>query len=105
MRNQLTLLGDELKELGQDLAVNNVTIDYEESFINRLLFLVESKNPFTIDDIVNSIGLPNKGQNKNNAVGALMSRAAKNKLIKKIGYTKSNRAANHSRIITQWIGI
>jgi hypothetical protein len=63
--------------------------------------------PFTADDVVAEVGLPDRsvGMNRNNAVGAVFSACAKRGWIRSTGhYMKSRRASNHSAVLAIWTG-
>ena len=108
MSSQLDLFssqGEAAKESGQKRALSALDPSYSYDFDMCIKSLISKGFPFTIDDVIERIGLPSSGQNKNNSVGGLMSRAAKEKKIRKLGYTVSRRPENHGRIITQWIGV
>jgi hypothetical protein len=68
--------------------------------------LAASGVPFTADDLIRLVGLPSWGVNRNNAVGALFTSAAKRGLIVRTGhYRKSRRALSHGRMIAVWVGV
>jgi hypothetical protein len=97
---------------GQERALRAVGGDYKADFAQAIDYLSHhftapqiGPKAFTIDDVIELIGLPSEGQNKNNAVGALMAGAAKRGLIRAIGYTESNRAGSHKRAVRLWEGV
>lgn len=96
--------GTQLKESGQSKALSSLDPAYRYEFDKVLAAYIREGLMFTADDIVEIIGLPSSGKNKNNAVGALIAGAAREGLIKKIGYTTAKRKQSHSRIICRWIG-
>lgn len=100
------------KKDGQAKALAGVPTKYKEEFDRAILYLRDSAvecpklcATFSIDDVIDLIGLPSEGQNKNNAVGALMAGAAKRGLIRAIGYTESKRAGSHGRAVRLWEGV
>lgn len=63
--------------------------------------------PFTSEDVVLMVGLPTGkvATNKNNAVGALITSAAKHGLIVKTGrYVPSKRRRSHGAALAEWRG-
>lgn len=60
--------------------------------------------PFTADDVVGKVGLPDSGTNRNNAVGALFSAAAREGLIVRVGFRNTKRVAGHARVVSIWAG-
>ncbi len=111
-QRHLTLIGERiLKEDGQARAIAATSMTYKEEFANVIDYLCNAnlgmgvpfgKMTFTIDDVISIIGLPSEGQNKNNAVGALMSGAAKRGIIRAVGFTESTRAGSHGRAVRLW---
>jgi len=93
------------KKVGQDRAILAVSDLYKFKFERVLRELAELQNPFSSEDITAIIGLPSKGQNKNNSIGGLMSAAAHAGLIQKFGWTISKNANSHAREIRLWIGV
>lgn len=108
----LVLAGERIaKEIGQARAIAAASMTYKQHFDNAIDYLCNAnlamgvpfgKTTFTIDDVIDLIGLPAKGQNKNNAVGALMAGASKRGLIRAVGYTESTRAGSHGRAVRLW---
>lgn len=67
--------------------------------------LADSSRPFIADDLVAIVGLPDKGLNKNNAVGAVIQGAARRGVIVHTGnYRRSARLSGHARVVAEWIG-
>lgn len=99
------LKGRERKRAGQNKAVDHLSVAYRYDFKRALDHFILWQQTFTIDDIVAVIGLPSEGKNRNNALGALISMAAKEGLIRKAGFTTSRRPESHNRIIHQWMGV
>ena len=91
------------KEAGQERAVWSVTGEYLARFHRALFQLREDRAPFTIDNIIDMIGLPTE-DGQNNAIGGLIAAAAKANLIKHVGYTETKRSGSHGRIIKVWEG-
>ena len=63
--------------------------------------------PFTSEDIIEQIGLPRRNvqTNANNAVGAMISGAARRKVIRKTGrHRLSRRPSSHGAELTEWVG-
>jgi hypothetical protein len=61
---------------------------------------------FTSEDVVALVGLPRgkPGTNRNNAVGAAFSGAARRGVIREVGRTNASRPALHARRLTVWRG-
>lgn len=106
MSEQLGLPFGEFRKIqGQTLAIDHVSSDYSRQFHQCLDLLIRSGKPFTSEEIIKKIGLPSKGENQNNAIGAFMSKAASKGYIAKHGYTTATRPDSHGRILTVWIGL
>ena len=69
-----------------------------------LLDLAEGGEPFTADDVIAKVGLPDAGTNRNNAVGAVFSAAARQGLIVRVGYRNTRRVVGHARVVSIWAG-
>jgi hypothetical protein len=92
---------ERLKTLGQGLAIEGA-----ERWHDAALRWI-SKHPagevLSADDLVDAIGLPNVSDtNRNNAVGACITAAAKSGLIERVGWKKSERKLGHGRVIAVW---
>jgi len=61
---------------------------------------------FTSEDLVDLVGLPRgrPGTNRNNAVGAAFSGAARRGVIHEVGRRNASRPALHARRLTVWRG-
>ena len=71
--------------------------DYRTLFEQAALSFI---HPFTADDVIQKVGLPEK---HHNVVGAMMNSLAMRKLIYKTGhYVKARRAISHARVIAEW---
>jgi hypothetical protein len=97
-------LGKSRKSAGQSQAFAHVDPAYLVMFGKALRELIESRHGFTIDDVVEKIGLPFES-GKNNSIGALITRAAADGLIEKAGFATARRPESHGRIIHRWIGV
>lgn len=98
-------LGDIAKSVGQQEALARVD-DWTGEAWRCLVLLVGEGRPFTSEDLIERIGLPSGevGTNRNNAVGAIMTSAAKQRLIRKTGQrVKARRAVSHAAELTEWI--
>ena len=67
---------------------------------NVWLFRLGPDRRFTADDLTAAIGLP---VGSSNQVGAIFRRWATGKSIKPVGYTTSDRASNHGRVLREWV--
>ena len=93
------------KEDGQLRAAEAVDPGWWSAASTQVHFLAASGEPFTVEDVIAKVGLPNAIEiNANNSVGALISRLARKGVIEGIGYTKASRAESHSRAIRLWKG-
>lgn len=98
-------MGLAAKEIGQCQAASVVDAAWWDRARARVQYLAHLGDPFTVEDVIAEVGLPNNvTSNANNAVGALISRMAKKGLIKRIGYTQAARPESHARAIAVWQG-
>ena len=97
--------GEELKKQGQQLALDAAE-PWSDRAKDAIRCLALLRVPFTSEDVVSVVGLPSGevGTNQNNAVGAVMTAAAKAGTIRRVGYTKSKRASSHGAVIAEWEG-
>lgn len=104
----LTITGEELKAQGQQAAMSAAELnEWKVQFYTAVAELAALDTPFTSEDVTYRIGLPRTTvqTNRNNAVGAMMSAAAKRGVIQKTGRrVKSKRPSSHAAELTQWIG-
>jgi len=99
-RNEL-----EAKRIGQKRAVTKMDQEYRNQFEQLIKSLASNGGPFTVEEIIATIGLPAEERtNKNNAVGGLMFAAAEAGLIERVGYVRARRPRSHGRMIMQWKG-
>jgi hypothetical protein len=102
--SQQELNFDSRKASGQAKAFSHLDPAYLAMFEKALIDLIESRHGFTIDDLTEKIGLPFES-GKNNSIGALITRAAKDGLIEKAGFATARRPESHGRIVHRWIGV
>jgi hypothetical protein len=67
---------------------------------SRLLDLARTGRPFTSEDVTRSVGQPSHP----NAVGALLSNAARSGVIRRVGMVQAGRANQHAALIGEWEG-
>ena len=94
-----------LKQEGIDLALT-AHKEWQVRFESVVAQLSMSGKPFTSEDVVSLVGLPNQsiGPNKNNAVGAMMNGLGRRKVIRKTGdYVTSRRPSSRGAILAQWV--
>jgi hypothetical protein len=97
--------GERAKERGMDLASSSDRAwDWRRRAEVALYELAETGKPFTADDVVAVVGLPDLGPGRNNAVGAMFSAAAKRGWIVRVGYRKATRVLSHGRVVAVWAG-
>jgi hypothetical protein len=93
-------------EQGKAIALENSPHQWRERFERALTYLACLEDTFTVDDVIHRAGLPRSSTpNANNAVGALMSAAAKRGQIIRIGYEAAARTSSHGRAIAKWQGV
>jgi len=98
--------GEQLKREGMALAADAAPAWLDDAWL-ALVDLVRSGRDFTSEDVVERVGLPRgtPGTNRNNAVGALFSAAAREGLIVRAGFRKATRPDLHARLLTVWRGV
>ena len=100
--------GETLKETGQAFAVAGAYASHEEwvsAFNKRLDELAASGMLFTSEDVTATVGFYREpGMNRNNAVGALMTAAARHGTIERVGWVASRLPRQHGAAIAQWRG-
>lgn len=96
--------GIERKTIGQAKAVSGASEWYLTAQEEITRMAKRRKNPFTADDLIERVGLPNSdgAENSNNAVGPVFSWARRKGLIKHVGYTQSARPSSNARVISMW---
>jgi hypothetical protein len=98
--------GDELKDEGMSLAAA-AAAEWSAMARDCLEYLAARGTPFTSEDLVRLVGLPRGkvGSNRNNAVGAAISGAARRGLIVEVGRVNARRSPSHSARLTIWQGV
>lgn len=97
--------GEGLRDIGQERALQAAYDTWVYQFKMELLRRARTGQPFTSEDITDTVGLPSNGENNNNAVGALMSLARRRGLIRKTGrMLPSRRPRSHARYLMEWEG-
>jgi hypothetical protein len=97
--------GDQLKADGMAQAIRAVPTWAEQARV-ALTILARLGQDFTSEDLVDMVGLP-RGKpetNRNNAVGAVFSGAARQGWIHEVGRRNARRPALHARRLTVWRG-
>lgn len=101
------LEGERRKAVGMHRA-----LDAREAWRQRaraaVLALAALGEPFTSEDVVDRVGLPagGVGTNANNAVGALMSSAARANVIEPTGrHVRCRHAHSNARELKEWRGV
>lgn len=96
---------NELKEHGMQLALDAQPV-WAEDALEAIKQLAKRGTEFTSEDVLAITGLPSGevGMNKNNASGAIMNKAARAGIIRKVGYTTSKRKESHGSVHAVWIG-
>lgn len=96
---------NDLKQHGMQLALDAQPVWAEQAF-EAIKLLASRKVEFTSEDVLEITGLPSGGvgMNRNNASGAIMNKAARAGIIRKVGYTTARRKASHGSVQAVWIG-
>lgn len=102
----MTTEGERLKLDGQTLAANAVP-PWSTTARRILELLAETGEEFTSEDLTAIVGLPREapGMNRNNAVGAVISGAARAGVIERVGYRLARRPNQHAANLAVWRGI
>jgi hypothetical protein len=94
--------GEALKAEGMAKAALNADQGTDAGWRFRALevakTLIAGGRPFTMDDIVDQVGMPIH----RNATGSLLSGLARQGLIERVGVVKGKRDSQHSRLISVW---
>lgn len=97
--------GETLKQHGMEQAA-----DAEPTWVEQahaaVRYLANTGRFFTSEDVTALVGLPRGavGQHRNNAVGAVMSAAARAGTIQRCGYEQSKRPVSHAAVLSVWVG-
>jgi hypothetical protein len=96
----------DLKEYGMQLALDAQPVWADDAY-ETIKRLADCKIAFTSEDVIEIVGLPSGGvgMNKNNATGAIMNKAARAGIIRKVGYTQATRKESHGSVHAVWIGV
>ena len=95
----------DLKQHGMQLALD-AQPDWAEQAFEAIKQLAKRGTQFTSEDVLAITGLPSGevGQHKNNASGAIMNKAARAGIIRKVGYDTAKRKESHGAVLRVWIG-
>lgn len=95
----------DLKQHGMQLALD-AQPDWAEQAYETIKQLARQGMEFTSEDVLAITGLPSGGvgQHKNNASGAIMNKAARAGIIRKVGYDTAKRKESHGAVLRVWIG-
>lgn len=98
--------GERAKEAGMSRAGSSYRVSvWKQDALGVIYDLAVTGDPFTADDVIRVVGLPDTGTNRNNVVGAVFSAAAKRGWIRNTGtYRKTKRAISHGRVVVVWVG-
>ena len=94
-------MSDEERERGESLSISHLEIWTKQA---RKWTIAMRGRDFTADDLIAAVGLPTyeDGAVSNNGVGGFISKMAQQGLIVGVGYKKSERVSNHSRVLRIW---
>jgi hypothetical protein len=98
--------GPALKAAGMEQATSAAG-SWVETALDAVAQLAATGRDFTSEDVIELVGVPHVGggANRNNAVGAMMSAAAKAGLARKTGrYVEARRPVSHARVVAVWRG-
>lgn len=98
--------GDARKAEGMTRALDAVP-SWSELARDAVDYLASTGRQFTSEDLTALIGLPRPDapeSNRNNAVGAVISGAARRGVIERVGYRNARRARLHSAQLSVWKG-
>lgn len=95
-----------LKEQGTTQALSVAPEPWVDAFTRTVERLAAAGAPFTSEDVTAIVGRPRgDGENKNNAVGALMMRLARRLHLTRTGQTRiSTHPQSRGRLLCEWIG-
>lgn len=96
---QLTL-GESLRDNGMRVVSENVDQDWKDAADAEILRQAATGERFTVEDIREVVGEPDKA----NAWGARFGAASKRDLIFFVGFEQSSRAPRHAGMIRVWRG-
>ena len=91
-------------EKGMALANGADRVKEWKERAERHLMSLSAGSEFTADDLVQKIGLPDEGENKNNVVGAWINGKRNDGRITFTGrFLKSNRVSRHTGLQRVWV--
>lgn len=90
------------RDAGMALAESNAAPEWRERARQTVDALAALGVPFTADDVIEVVGLPDTGSP--NAVGALFAGAARRGAIVRAGDAQATRRARHAGRVTVWVG-
>lgn len=91
---------NQLKETGMAQA-ETVNEEWNTQARAEIMRLARTGQPFTIEDVIDVVGLPG-GSNK--SVGSVMNRVARTGMIYKYGQRPASRVTSHRRSLQVWRG-
>ena len=90
------------RDIGMALAEEAADIDWKDAWRQTIALLAAIGDPFCSDDVRAIAGDP---WDHPNAAGSLFTKAARDGLIRQVGYRKSDRVALHRHPVALWIGV
>jgi hypothetical protein len=93
--------GARLRDRGMALADEAADVDWKDAWRQAITLLAGIGDPFTSDDVRAIAGEP---WDHANATGSLFNAAARQGVIRRIGYRQSDRATRHKNVVALWIG-
>ena len=93
--------GDEERDKGMALAETK-HYEWHRRFDHVVDRYIKSGRFFTVEDVVQEIGLPSGEIGGNKIIGAAMSGIVRSGRLTRVGYTKARRTTSHSRQLSVW---
>lgn len=93
--------GEQLKQEGMNRVITNSPDEYKQAFSEAIAARASTGTPFTAEDVTEICGYPPQGSHPN-LVGALVSKAAKELGLTRLGYITSRRKRSHAAVIALW---
>lgn len=96
-----------LREQGTTQALTVAPEPWVDAFTRVVEAHAAAGAPFTSEDVTRVVGKPRgDGENKNNAVGALMMRLARRLHLRRTGQTRiSTHPQSRGRLLCEWQGV
>jgi len=90
------------RDEGMALAEEAADVDWKDAWRQTIRLLAAIGDPFCSDDVRAIAGDP---WDHPNAAGSLFNSAAREGIIRHVGYRRSDRAALHRHPVALWVGV